>query len=605
MAAIAQRDIVPLLIDGLRSLEYRGYDSAGVATLGCDGLIKERTVGKVEALASRLAATGMSGTMGIGHTRWATHGRPDELNAHPHVSTGMVAVVHNGIIENHESLKATLIEHGYVFESETDTEVIAHRIHFHLQHSSSLLRAVRTTCAELQGAFSIAAMSTGDPEKIVVARSGSPLVIGIGKDENFVASDANALLAVTRQLIYLEEGDVAEITSSAVAVTDSSGQYVTRQAQRSEYSRHDVGKGRYPHYMLKEIFEQSRAVSDALAPALGEEHILGTAFGDSAEALLADIENVQIIACGTSYHAGLIGSYLIEGMAKLPCRVEQASEYRYRDPIVPAKTLCIALSQSGETADTLAAVRFARSKGYAAALSICNVADSSLTRESELSFMTRAGPEIGVASTKSFTTQLAALKCLAIVLARRKMSDPRDEAGLVAALHTLTKAIDEVLQLDDTIRDHSQHLAQFDHALFLGRGAMYPVAMEGALKLKEISYIHAEAYPAGELKHGPLALVDPQMPVIALVPNDSVLGKMRSNLEEVRARDGRLTIFADPNCGLKSDDHCTVITLPKVDSLIAPLIYSIPLQLLAYHVAVARGTNVDQPRNLAKSVTVE
>lgn len=606
VGAIANRDVIPVLVDGLRNLEYRGYDSAGVATLNGDVLNKQRAVGKVEILAAQLAASGMSGSMGIGHTRWATHGSPVEHNAHPHVSTEMVAVVHNGIIENYQALRTELSNLGYAFESQTDTEVIAHRIHFHLMQKGSLLAAVQATVPELEGAFAIAAISSEEPSRMIAARLGSPLVVGIGDKENFVASDVTALLSETRQFIYLEEGDVADIRSDSVTVYNRYNRRAERPIQTSTLEKHAASKGDYPHYMLKEIHEQSTALRQTLSTALFEESLNERCFGDNAASLLAGIEAVQICACGTSYHAGLVGRHIIETVAKRSCWVEHASEFRYRDPVVPANTVFVVLSQSGETADTLAALRYARTAGYAASLAICNVASSSLVRESDLHFLTQAGPEIGVASTKAFTTQLLALNILALLLARRNGMDAITEAAITA--HSLKKAcfaVESVLSLDEQIRDVATQIVDKHHALFLGRGAMYPIALEGALKLKEISYIHAEAYPGGELKHGPLALVDHEMPVIAAAPGNKLFAKIQANLQEVEARGGQLFVFTDKPDSFTANDRCQVITMPSVDEILAPLVYTIPLQLLAYHVAVIRGNNVDQPRNLAKSVTVE
>ena len=606
VGAIANRDVISVLVDGLRNLEYRGYDSAGVASMNGAVLSKQRAVGKVEVLAQQLAASGMSGTMGIGHTRWATHGSPVEHNAHPHVSTELVAVVHNGIIENYQALRSELIELGYVFESQTDTEVIAHRIHFHLMQHGSLLAAVQATLPELEGAFAIAAISSDEPTRMVAARLGSPLVVGIGDKENFVASDVTALLSETRQFIYLEEGDVADISSDSVTVYNRYNRQAERPIQTSTMEKNAASKGDYPHYMLKEIHEQSTALRQTLSMALNGERLDENCFGDNAASVLAGIEAVQICACGTSYHAGMVGRHLIETVAKRACWVEHASEFRYRDPVVPAKTLFVVLSQSGETADTLAALRYARNAGYAASLAICNVAGSSLVRESDLHFLTQAGPEIGVASTKAFTTQLMALNVLALLLARRNGMDAITEAAITK--HSLKKAcfaVEAVLSLDEQIRDVAKQLVDKHHALFLGRGVMYPIALEGALKLKEISYIHAEAYPGGELKHGPLALVDEDMPVIAAAPGNKLFTKMQSNLQEVAARGGQLFVFTDKPDSFTVSERCQIITMPSVDDILAPLVYTIPMQLLAYHVALIRGNNVDQPRNLAKSVTVE
>jgi len=607
VGAVADHDIVPVLIDGLRRLEYRGYDSAGVAVLNGTGTIKRlRTVGKVRKLEDALEADPANGKLGIAHTRWATHGVPSERNAHPHISRDGIAIVHNGIIENHEELRADLLRHGYEFASETDTEVIAHRIHYHLEITGDLFKAVRATAAELEGAYALAVMSQHDPDRIVLAREGCPVVIGLGKDENYVASDVAALLPVTRQFIILEEGDVAEIRRKSVRILDRNGNSVQRPAHQSELSADYAEKGEYPHYMLKEIHEQPRAVAQTLQERVAGGKLLEAAFGPAATAVFARTEAVRIVACGTSFHAASVAKYFIEQICRLPCWVEIASEYRYRNPVVPRNTLFVSVSQSGETADTLAALRLAKQAGYLSQLAICNVPESSLVRESELVMLTRAGPEIGVASTKAFTTQLVALGMLVVALAKHHGTDAERERGLVQRLLGTPALIDSALALDGRIRELAQSFADKQHALFLGRGPMHPIAMEGALKLKEISYIHAEAYPAGELKHGPLALVDAEMPVVAVAPNNDLLEKLKSNLQEVRARGGELYVFADPESGFEPSDGVTVIQMPRhVSYLQAPAVYTVPLQLLAYHCAILRGTDVDQPRNLAKSVTVE
>ena len=607
VGAVADHDIVPVLIDGLRRLEYRGYDSAGVAVLNGTGTIKRlRTVGKVRKLEDALEADPAHGKLGIAHTRWATHGVPSERNAHPHISRDGIAIVHNGIIENHEELRAELLRQGYEFASETDTEVIAHRIHYHLEITGDLFKAVRATAAELEGAYALAVMSQHDPDRIVLAREGCPVVIGLGKDENYVASDVAALLPVTRQFIILEEGDVAEIRRKSVRILDRNGNSVQRPAHQSELSADYAEKGEYPHYMLKEIHEQPRAVAQTLQERVAGGKLLEAAFGPAATAVFARTEAVRIVACGTSFHAASVAKYFIEQICRLPCWVEIASEYRYRNPVVPRNTLFVSVSQSGETADTLAALRLAKQAGYLSQLAICNVPESSLVRESELVMLTRAGPEIGVASTKAFTTQLVALGMLVVALAKHHGTDAERERGLVQRLLGTPALIDSALALDGRIRELAQRFADKQHALFLGRGPMHPIAMEGALKLKEISYIHAEAYPAGELKHGPLALVDAEMPVIAVAPNNDLLEKLKSNLQEVRARGGELYVFADPESGFEPSDGVTVIQMPRhVSYLQAPAVYTVPLQLLAYHCAILSGTDVDQPRNLAKSVTVE
>ena len=606
VGAIAERNIVPVLIEGLRRLEYRGYDSAGLAVIGAGKLTRLRTVGKVKKLEEALEATPVGGATGIAHTRWATHGAPSERNAHPHLSQEGLAIVHNGIIENHETLRAGLEGNGYRFDSETDTEVIAHRVHFHLRNEPDLFKAVRATVAELQGAYALAVISERDADRLVVARAGCPVVIGLGVHENFVASDVAALLPVTRRFIFLEEGDVAEIRRTSVQIVDASGARVERPVRESELSADAAEKGPYRHYMLKEIHEQPRAIADTLAERVAHGRLLEAAFGPAATEVFARTACVHLVACGTSFHAASVARYFIEQICRIPCAVDIASEYRYRNPLVPPNTLLVTISQSGETADTLAALRLARQSGYLSTLAICNVPESSLVRESELVMLTRAGPEIGVASTKAFTTQLTALAMLTIALARHQGGDAEREQGLVTRLVELPGVIEKVLTLDPLIHRLAERFADKHHTLFLGRGALYPIAMEGALKLKEISYIHAESYPAGELKHGPLALVDADMPVIAVAPNNDLLEKLKSNLMEVRARGGELIVFADPESGLQPSDGVTVIEMPKhVTYFQAPAVYTVPLQLLAYHVAILKGTDVDQPRNLAKSVTVE
>jgi len=607
VGAVANRDVVPDLIEGLRRLEYRGYDSAGVVVRNGDGTLKRRrTVGKVRMLQDALDTEPVHGDLGIAHTRWATHGVPSERNAHPHISRDGIAIVHNGIIENHEELRTDLQRLGYEFSSETDTEVIAHRIHHHLQATDDLFKAVRATVAELEGAYALAVIAQSDPDRIIVARQGCPVVIGLGADENYVASDVAALLPMTRRFVFLEEGDVGEIRREGVRLVDGHGSTVQRPVRESELSADAAEKGQYPHYMLKEIFEQPRAVAQTLDERVTSTRLLEAAFGPAASAVFARTEAVRIVACGTSYHAGMVAKYFIEQICRLPCWVEIASEYRYRNPVVPKNTLFVSVSQSGETADTLAALRMAKEGGYLSQLAICNVPESSLVRESELVLLTRAGPEIGVASTKAFTTQLAALDMLVVALAKYHSADAERERGLVQRLLGVPSLIESALALDGQIRELAARFADKQHALFLGRGPMYPIAMEGALKLKEISYIHAEAYPAGELKHGPLALVDRDMPVIAVAPNNDLLEKLKSNLQEVRARGGELYVFADPESGIEPSEGVTVIQMPRhVTYFQAPPVYTVPLQLLAYHCAILKGTDVDQPRNLAKSVTVE
>jgi glutamine---fructose-6-phosphate transaminase (isomerizing) len=607
VGAIAERNIVPILLEGLKRLEYRGYDSAGVAVLAPSGHLRRlRTVGKVKVLQDAIVETPTAGRLGIAHTRWATHGVPSERNAHPHISRDGIAIVHNGIIENHEELRDELIALGYTFDSETDTEVIAHRIHHHKQKLGDIFRAVRATVAELEGAYALAVVSEDAPDRIIVARAGCPVVVGLGENENFVASDVSALLSVTRKFIFLEEGDVAEIYRHSVRVIDGQGNTAQRTVRESTLSADAAEKGDYAHYMLKEIFEQPRAIAQTLEERVAGGKLLEAAFGPLATEVFRRTEAVQIVACGTSYHAGAAAKYYIEQIARLPCSVEIASEYRYRNPVVLKNTLFVTISQSGETADTLAALRMAKQSGYLSSLVICNVPESSLVRESELVLLTRAGPEIGVASTKAFTTQLAALGMLVVALAKFNGADSERERGLVQHLIEIPGLVEKTLHLEPAIRELSKHFSDKHHALFLGRGQMYPIAMEGALKLKEISYIHAEAYAAGELKHGPLALVDSDMPVIAVAPNNDLLEKLKSNLQEVRARGGELYVFADPDSGMQSSEGVTVITMPKhITPFQASAVYSVPLQLLAYHCAIRRGTDVDQPRNLAKSVTVE
>jgi glutamine---fructose-6-phosphate transaminase (isomerizing) len=607
VGAIAERNIVPILMEGLRRLEYRGYDSAGIAVLnGTQHLKRMRTVGKVKMLQEAIEQSPTHGNVGIAHTRWATHGVPSERNAHPHISLDGLAIVHNGIIENYEELREELKRVGYTFSSETDTEVIAHRIHFHLETVKDLFKAVRATVAELEGAYALAVVSEHDKERIILAREGCPVVIGVGVEENFVASDVAALLPVTRRFMFLEEGDVAEIRRKSVRIIDKEGNSVERPVRESELSADAAEKGQYRHFMLKEIHEQPRAFANTLQERVANGRLLEAAFGPAATEVFARTEHVHIVACGTSYHAASVARYLIEQICRLPCSVEIASEYRYRSPVVVKNSLFVTISQSGETADTLAALRLAKEGGYLSTLAICNVPESSLVRESELVMLTRAGPEIGVASTKAFTTQLAALNMLVIALAKHRGADAERERGLVSRLIELPSLIEKTLALDPVIEQLAKRFSDKHHTLFLGRGVLHPVAMEGALKLKEISYIHAEAYAAGELKHGPLALVDADMPVITVAPNNDLLEKLKSNLMEVRARGGELIVFADPESGIVPSDGVTVITMPKhVTYFQAPAVYTIPLQLLSYHVAILKGTDVDQPRNLAKSVTVE
>ena len=607
VGAIATRDVAGILIEGLKRLEYRGYDSTGIALVdGDDRLQLRRAVGKVVDLQRRLAERPCAGTIGMAHSRWATHGGVTEANAHPHVSRGRLVVIHNGIIENYERLRTELRGRGYRFDSETDTEVIAHLIHHELAAAGDLTAAVQAAMARLRGAYAIVVIDAQMPDRIVVARIASPLVIGLGEGENFVASDVQALLPVTRRFMFLDEGDVADIRLDGVRIFGADRQPVTRRLHESTQSADAVERGEYRHYMQKEIFEQPRALADTLSERVVGDHVLEAAFGPRAAEILPKIDAVHIVACGTSYHAGLVARYYLEQGARIPCTVEVASEYRYRNPVVLPGTLFLAISQSGETADTLAAMREAARRNYVATCAICNVPESSLVREADLVLMTRAGPEIGVASTKAFTTQLAALSLLGLAIGRHKGLDSRTIATYTRQLQHVPEMVQHTLELDGPIRAWAEQFASHQHALFLGRGPTYPVALEGALKLKEISYIHAEAYPAGELKHGPLALVDADMPVIAVAPNDRLLQKLKSNLQEVRARGGRLYVFADPNTGFAASEGVEIMTMPEhIEPLQAPLVYTVPLQLLAYHVAVLRGTDVDQPRNLAKSVTVE
>ncbi|MDG1463263.1 MAG: glutamine--fructose-6-phosphate transaminase (isomerizing) [Gammaproteobacteria bacterium] len=606
VGAVAERNVVPILMEGLRRLEYRGYDSAGLAVIENELVERRRRMGKVAELQDELVNQPAHGIIGIAHTRWATHGIPSRENAHPHMSNSSVAIVHNGIIENHELLKAQLIEAGYEFSSDTDTEVIAHLIHQRLQKTPELETAVRNAVAELEGAYALVVMSPTMPDTLILAREGCPVVIGLGLGENFVASDVAALLPVTRKFMFLEEGDIAVITRDSIVVTDAENRPVERKVRESELSSDAVERGEFRHYMLKEIYEQPRALAETLAERISDGKVSDAIFGPHASDIVGKIENVHIVACGTSYHAGLIARYWIEEHCKIPCTVEIASEYRYRNAVVPANSLFMTVSQSGETADTLAAVRSAKAKGYLATMAICNVPESSLVRESDLVLMTRAGPEIGVASTKAFTTQLVAFALFTLALARHHDMPDEEQARLTGQLLELPAMIEQILSLDAKIEKMSGHFADRHHALFLGRGAQNPVAMEGALKLKEISYIHAEAYPAGELKHGPLALVDEDMPVVTVAPNDDLLEKLKSNLQEVRARGGELFVFADPNVDFDAGDGIHVIKMPvHIEDFQAPILYTVPLQLLSYHVAILKGTDVDQPRNLAKSVTVE
>ena len=616
VGAVAERNITAVLVEGLKRLEYRGYDSAGVALLTDKGdLDRRRRVGKVSELESALNAEPLAGRLGIAHTRWATHGAPSERNAHPHFSgeepSQALAVVHNGIIENHEALRAQLKALGYVFSSDTDTEVIVHLLDHKLKTQPDLTAALKEAVKELHGAYGLAVISAKQPDRLLAARSGSPLVIGLGLGENFLAYDQLALRQVTDRFMYLEEGDIAEIQRDGVQIWDVAGQPVVRESVQYHEGAEAADKGAYRHFMLKEIHEQPKVVQRTLEGRLGSDHVLVQAFGPQAAELFAKVRNVQIVACGTSYHAGMVARYWLEGLAGIPCQIEVASEFRYRKVVVQPDTLFVSISQSGETADTLAALRHAKEHapgrgGYLASLAICNVGISSLVRESDLTLLTQAGPEIGVASTKAFTTQLVALMLLTLSLGQvRGTLDKALEAELVDELRRLPTRLGEALAMDSVVEKVSELFAEKHHSLFLGRGAQYPVAMEGALKLKEISYIHAEAYPAGELKHGPLALVDSDMPVVTVAPNNELLEKLKSNLQEVRARGGELVVFADEQAGMSNGEGTHVVNMPHIHDALAPILYTIPLQLLSYYVAVLKGTDVDQPRNLAKSVTVE
>ncbi|MBE92534.1 glutamine--fructose-6-phosphate transaminase (isomerizing) [Idiomarina abyssalis] len=606
VGATSERRVTGILLEGLKRLEYRGYDSAGVAVIDADKHLKSvRRTGKVQELKDAIDQNPLDGTIGIAHTRWATHGGVTEANAHPHRSEDQIAVVHNGIIENHERLREELKAEGYVFNSQTDTEVIAHLIHHERKTHGDLLAAVKSAVRQLEGAYGTVVMDTQYPERLVVARSGSPLVIGVGIGENFVASDQLALLPVTRQFIYLEEGDVADINRTEIDIYDSEGNAVEREVVESDVSYDAGGKGEYRHFMLKEIYEQPIAVRNTLEGRLSETTVLDNAFGENAADILKGIEHVQIVACGTSYHAGMVARYWLESMANVSCNIEIASEFRYRKSYVHPNSLLVTISQSGETADTLAALRLSKELGYKGSLTICNVGSSSMVRESDLAFLTRAGAEIGVASTKAFTTQLTGLLMLTLGIGKYRGMPEQQQEAVVHALQALPAKLEEAVSLADEIEELAQDFANKEHSLFLGRGNQYPIAMEGALKLKEISYIHAEAYAAGELKHGPLALIDEEMPVIVVAPNNDLLEKLKSNVEEVRARGGLMYVFADKNARFKGDESLNVLNVCHCDEVIAPIVYTVPLQLLSYYVALIKGTDVDQPRNLAKSVTVE
>ena len=606
VGAVAQRDVAEILINGLHRLEYRGYDSAGVAVVDPNHeLHRVRCLGKVKALDEAVAVKPLIGGTGIAHTRWATHGEPSEANAHPHTS-GNFAVVHNGIIENHEELRELLKSRGYVFNSQTDTEVIAHLVEWEMRTASTLLEAVQRTVKQLTGAYGMVVLDREHPEHLVAARSGSPLVIGLGIGENFLASDQLALLSVTRRFIYLEEGDIAEITRRTVDIYDTNGQKVEREVHESNLENDAAEKGKFRHFMQKEIYEQPNALINTMEGRILHNNVIVDAIGNGASEILEKVEHIQIVACGTSYNAGMTARYWFEALAGVSCDVEIASEFRYRKFVTRPNSLLVTISQSGETADTLAALRLAKEKGYMAALTICNVSSSSLVRESDLAFMTRAGVEVGVASTKAFTTQLAALLMLVTAIGKVKGNISNEkEVEIVKALQSLPAEIEKALAFDKDIEALAEDFAEKHHALFLGRGEFYPIAVEASLKLKEISYIHAEAYAAGELKHGPLALIDADMPVIVVAPNNELLEKVKSNIEEVRARGGQLYVFADKEAGFMPSEGMKIITMPKVNEIIAPIFYTVPMQLLSYHVALIKGTDVDQPRNLAKSVTVE
>jgi len=606
VGGIAQREVNEILLEGLRRLEYRGYDSAGLAVMSDAGVIERcRRVGKVKELEAGIAADPFAGKMGIAHTRWATHGKPSEENSHPHMSGERLVIVHNGIIENHEELREELKGRCYEFLSQTDTEVIVHLIHENLQKTSSLTDAVKEAINRLEGAYALGVMSADHPDLLVAARQGSPLVIGVGSGEHFIASDQLALLQVTDRFIFLNEGDVAELTTANVKVWDKDNREVVHDVNVFEHKMDSADKGEFRHYMMKEIYEQPDVIRNCLEGRISKTHLLEQAFGVKAKEVFDKTQAVQIIACGTSYHSGMVAKYWIESLVGIPCNIEVASEYRYRKTVALPNSLFITISQSGETADTLAALRKAKEIGFTASLTICNVPGSSLVRESDLAIMTNAGPEIGVASTKAFTSQLVALMMLTIALGRRHGMVPQVEEEIVSDLIKLPELIEKAIAMDSDIEVLAQDFAEKHNGLFLGRGAMYPIAMEGALKLKEISYIHAEAYPAGELKHGPLALVDKDTPIVTVAPQNELLDKLKSNLEEVRARGGELFVFADEKARVQSTDNMKVLSMPSCSDLMEPILYIIPLQLLSYHVAVLRGTDVDQPRNLAKSVTVE
>lgn len=615
VGGVAERNVVPILVEGLKRLEYRGYDSSGVAVMDENGQIqRQRSLGKIKSLEARInqAEHTLAGHIGIAHTRWATHGVPSENNAHPHICNNQVAVVHNGIIENYQELKQKQLALGYKFTSETDTEVVAHCVAENLKHEPDLLKAVQASIKKFSGAYALGVMSVTEPNRLIAARKGSPLVIGVGIGEYFIASDVSALLPVTQNVIFLEDGDVADMTRSSLQIYNQAGEPVEREMRVSNLSSAAVDLGDHRHYMHKEIFEQPQSIIDTLEGRITQDHVLVNAFGNQAEALFKDITQVQIIACGTSYHAGLVAKYWFEDIIQLACQAEVASEYRYRNPVIQNNTLFVTISQSGETADTLAALQQVKAYGkkhglVIPTLTICNAPESSMTRESDLVFLTHAGPEIGVASTKAFTTQLVSLALLLMAIGKvQNRMDEERETVIVHGLQKLPGLVQSALSHENIIMQIANGFADKQNALFLGRGTMYPIALEGALKLKEISYIHAEAYPAGELKHGPLALIDESIPVIAIAPHDDLLEKLKSNLQEVNARGGQMIVFEDEKSNTSSDGTFTVVkTTTNVGRITAPITFNIALQLLAYHVALIKGTDVDQPRNLAKSVTVE
>lgn len=606
VGAVARRDVVPILMDGLRRLEYRGYDSAGIAVLTAEENIQRlRAQGKVSVLQDLLSKSPMTGLSGIAHTRWATHGKPSERNAHPHVVGNRVVLVHNGIIENYESLKLRLHQKGKELLSETDSEIVAFHIYEQLKAGKPFLTAVQHVVKELEGAYALCVMDTENPERVIGVRNGPPLVVGLGNEEHFLASDVLALQQVADEFVYLEDGDIADISGKQLSIYDKAGNEVKRKIYKRSFKQDAVDKAGYRHFMLKEIFEQPTAVIDTMTGRISDARVLEQAFGTEAHPIFSKTKRVQIVACGTSFHAGLIGKLWLENIAGIPCQIEIASEFRYRHRATDPNTLLVLISQSGETADTIAALRGVKKNEFVGSLSICNVPNSSLVRESELVFMTQAGPEIGVCSTKAFTTQLIALFLLTLTLAEHHGKDKAEIKSHLKALKELPQILTETLKMSESIQQLANRFMHKEHTLFLGRGLQFPIALEGALKLKEISYIHAEAYPAGELKHGPLALVDEDMPVVVTVPNDSLLEKLKSNLQEVRSRGGELFIFADKNSGIKAEEGIHVLEVPKVNEILSPIVYTVPLQLLAYYVAVLKGTDVDQPRNLAKSVTVE